>query len=90
MKRLIMVLAVALTACAGTPFKWDSARKIQPGMTTTEVSEIMGPPHTVSSSGDNLRYVWVYVNSFTGTRTLAVDFKDGKVLKAPPIPDSFQ
>jgi outer membrane protein assembly factor BamE (lipoprotein component of BamABCDE complex) len=90
MKKLIAILALSLTACAGTPFKWSQARQIQPGMSTTEVTQLVGAPNSVKSQGDVLTYVWVYVSSFSGTRTLRVDFRDGKAISAPPIPPEFQ
>lgn len=79
-----------LTACAGTPFEWNSARQIQTGMTTEEVTKLVGTPNNVSAQGDTVRYVWVYVSSFSGSRTLAIDFKDNKVIQAPPIPAQFK
>lgn len=83
--------AIFLAACAGTAFEWDQARKIKEGMTASEVTALVGTPNNVRAQGDTTRYVWVYVNSFSGTRTLVVDFdKDGRVIKAPPIPDSFK
>ena len=92
MKTIIAALIAAyfLAACAGTPFKWDDARKIRAGMSTQEVTAIVGTPNAVKAQGEILRYVWVYVSSFEGTRTLVVDFKDGKAIKAPPIPDEFK
>ena len=94
MKKLLPILVLAasvIAGCAGTPFKWDDARRISPGMTTSEVTQLIGQPNTVKSTGDVLIYVWVYVNSLNGTtRTLRVDFKDGKAISAPPIPDSFR
>lgn len=91
MKKLITCAMVfLLAACAGTPFKWEDARKIKEGMSTQEVSALVGTPNSVHAQGDVLRYVWVYVNSFEGTRTLVVDFKDGKAIKAPPIPEEFK
>lgn len=86
-----LTLLAFLAACAGTAFKWDDARKIEEGMTTSQVTQIVGTPNTVSARGDTLRYVWVWVNGLSGqTRTLVVDFKDGKVIKAPPIPAEFK
>ena len=87
-----IVLCVLLAACAGTAFKWSDARRVQVGMSKQEVTSIVGAPNRVAAIGDdNTRYVWVWVNSFSGTRTLVIDFdKDGKVIKAPPIPDEFQ
>jgi len=91
MKQLIFAFVfAALAACAGTPFKWDDARKITEGMTTKEVTALVGAPNSVSSHGDSLIYVWVYVSSFSGSRTLTITFKDGKVTKAPPIPAEYQ
>lgn len=85
-----MAVAIALAGCAGTPFKWDQARKITAGMSIAEVTDLVGKPTLVKSQDGRLIYVWSYANSFTGTRTLRVDFKDGKVIAAPPIPDQFQ
>ena len=90
-KLAVTIIALTLAACAGTPFKWDSARQIKPGMTTQEVTALMGAPNNVSSAGGTVRYVWADVNLFTGnTKTLAVDFVDGRVQKLPPIPDEFK
>lgn len=89
--KLFTLILLFLTACAGTSFKWDDARKITPGMTTDEVTKLIGTPNTVTSRNGVLIYVWVYVNSLSGgSRTLRVDFKDNKVMAAPPIPDSFK
>lgn len=91
MNRLVLTIfsAVWISGCAGTPFEWNAARKIKDGMTTNEVTTLVGPPNNVRAQGDTIRYVWVYVDAFQGSRTLVVEFKDGKVIKAPPIPDSF-
>ena len=86
----IILTVLLLTACAGTAFKWSDARKITPGMTTQEVSQLIGQPTSVTSRDGVLIYVWVWVNTFSGTRSLRVDFKDNKAITAPPIPDSFQ
>jgi len=86
---LVLITALMLSGCAGTPFEWDAARKIKDGMTTNEVTTLVGPPNNVRAQGDTIRYVWVYVDAFQGSRTLVVDFKDNKVVQAPPIPDSF-
>lgn len=90
-KLVVMGATLALTACAGTQFKWDSARQIKPGMNTHEVTALMGNPNNVSSVGGTVRYVWADVNLLSGTtKTLAIDFVDGRVQKAPPIPDEFK
>lgn len=87
------LLIAWLSGCAGTPFKWNDARSIQPGMTKTEVTEKLGAPNRISTTASGgTRYIWVWVNTMSGTsRTLLIDFdKAGKVVKAPPIPDEFQ
>lgn len=92
MRKLAVIgTTLALAACAGTQFKWDSARQIKLGMTTQEVTALMGAPNNVSAVGDTVRYVWADVNLMRGTtKTLAIDFVDGRVQKAPPIPDEFK
>lgn len=93
-KRLIYMLSVlALCAgCAGTAFKWADARRIEAGMSKADVTAMVGAPNRVATiPNDGTRYVWVWVNTLSGsTRTLVVDFdKSGRVIKAPPIPDEF-
>ncbi len=87
--RTAMVITLA-AGCAGTPFKWDAARQITPGMTTAEVTRLMGTPTSVLASNELLTYVWVYVSPFSGSRTVRVTFRDGKATAAPPIPPEFQ
>jgi outer membrane protein assembly factor BamE (lipoprotein component of BamABCDE complex) len=91
MKLLVAaVVILCITACVGAPFKWDDARKLREGMTIPEVTALIGSPTAVNATGDVLRYVWVEVNGFTGsTKTLSVDFRDGRLAKVPPIPPSF-
>jgi SmpA / OmlA family len=91
MKRLLVLGAAALlAACAGTSFDWSQARQIQPGMTEAEVTKVMGKPYSVTSSAKGLIWVWAYTGSFSGTRTMSVVFRDGKVVSAPVIPESFK
>lgn len=79
-----------LAACAGTPFKWDAARQIQTGMSEQEVAAIMGAPYLVRSAGTDITWVWSYADAFSGSRTVAVTFQNGRVTAPPPIPTSFQ
>lgn len=92
--RLISLLLVTLVlgGCVhGTQFNWDQARQIRSGMTTAQVSEIMGKPYLVKSGNGMVRYVWTAVDGLTfETKTLAVDFVDGKVVNPPPIPTEFK
>ncbi len=91
MKRLAAtLLAILLTACAGTPFEWDNARQIKTGMTEQEVTALLGQPYMVKSQGQTLTWVWSYADTFSGARSVAIVFKDGKVTEPPPIPASFK
>lgn len=85
--------AILVAACAGTPFKWADARKVETGMTKQQVTGMLGAPTSVSTiANDGTRYVWVWVNGLTAAnRSLVIDFDSrGRVIKAPPIPDEFQ
>lgn len=84
------VLIVALlVACAGTPFKWADARQIEAGMTPAQVTQLIGPPYSVTAAGDKVIYTWSYVGVFGSSEALSVVFKNGKVVAPPPIPASF-
>lgn len=89
-----VVLALALSACAtaGSKIDWNNARQVKAGMTQQEVSTLLGKPYSVTATGDGTqRWVWVYVNGFSGAhQSAALSFKDGKVVKAFEIPDTFR
>lgn len=91
MKRVMqtILLAVALTACAGTPVDWNEARNLKVGMTTQEVEAKLGSPYMVTSMPDgSLTYIWSYANMMTGrSGALKLPFKDGKLVSSPVIPD---
>lgn len=89
---LVFLFAFAFAAVADAKkFRWDAARKIQTGMTIEEVTGLVGKPNTVVASADKIRYVWVYVSPWTfSSRSLVIDFKDGKVIQAPTIPADFK
>lgn len=87
---IIAALALILSACAGTAFKWDSARQIKAGMNEQEVTAIMGPPYLVKSQKDGITWVWSYADAFSGSKVVSVVFNDGKVVEPPPIPSSFK
>lgn len=89
-KYLAILLCAALIGCAGTAFKWSDARQLQAGMTTAEVTRIMGKPYSVTAAGEKLIYTWVEVSPFGGTKSLAIVFLDGKVAKAPQIPPEYR
>lgn len=87
----ILVFAAALSACAGTKFSYEQARRVQVGMSEQEVVSIMGKPYSVVSRPEGQVWVWSYANGMSG-RSRAVSFimKDGKVAQAPSIPESFR
>lgn len=88
-----VVAAIVLVGCAhGTPFKWDQAREIKPGMTKAEVTARLGKPYMTKSTTAGMRYVWTEVNGLTfASKSLAIDFNtEGQVIGAPPIPDEYQ
>lgn len=86
--------ALWLTGCATAgsgKINWDNARQVKDGMSKQEVTALMGQPYRVVARNDGTqRYVWVNVNLYSGTQSAALDFdKDGKVVKAFQIPDTF-
>ena len=88
---LISAFVVFAAGCAGTPFKWDNARKVHVGMTKEEVTKIMGKPYSVSSTSDGTeKWVWVFATGWGSSRSFRVDFKDDIVIEVPKIPDSFK
>lgn len=89
-KALSITLLFLLTACAGTNFNWDNARKIKQGMTEQELVALMGKPYMVKSANGELTYIWSHANMLDGkVRTVSTVLIDGKVKEAPQIPDSF-
>ncbi len=90
----LLFFAMLIQGCAGSAYKWDQARQIREGMSHQELAAIMGSPYQVRVNEDGQQlWQWVYVDLYGlsgGTRTLNVAVKDGKVFKAPAIPDSFK
>ena len=92
-KYLFITLIFVIFGCAGTTFKWDQARLIKEGMSEKELSTTMGPPYQVKvdETGQQL-WQWVYADLYGisgGTRTFSVALRNGVVVKAPAIPESF-
>lgn len=92
MKRYALVLASALflSACAGTNFSFENARKVQVGMTESEVIGIMGKPFMVTTRGDKVIWVWSHANAFSGAKSVSFVFKDGVVDNVPNLPKTFE
>lgn len=95
MKKIAIALLTAgiLSGCmsVGTKIDWNNARQVKDGMTKEQVVKLMGQPHTVAARADgSQRFVWVYVSTFSGSQTAALDFDaEGRVKKAFTVPDSF-
>jgi outer membrane protein assembly factor BamE (lipoprotein component of BamABCDE complex) len=92
MKKIAILFSAAalLAACAGTSFNWDSARKVQPGMTQQQLTEIMGAPYMVTSRGKNQVWIYSYASTFGGAKSASFILTEGKVVETPAIPDSFK
>lgn len=92
MRKFVTLFACLLmAACAGTPFKWSDARKVQAGMTKKEVTAIMGQPFQVTTQGPGkTRYVWSYGNALGQAKALRIDFDGDRAVETPEIPDEFQ
>jgi hypothetical protein len=90
---LCVISVVASAGCWSAPkMTWKNARLIQAGMTTNEVTQLIGKPYSVIAvSETKQRRVWVSLEGFTyATKSLSIDFENGKVIAPPPIPDEFK
>lgn len=90
MKALFFAACLTLTACAGTPFSYDNARQVKPGMSEQQVQGLMGRPYSVVQRGGEQMWVWSYASAFGGARVLSFKMADHKVIEVPMIPDSFK
>ncbi|MGZ5056681.1 MAG: hypothetical protein ACXWAT_17295 [Methylobacter sp.] len=92
MKNKLIVAAVCLlfAGCAGSSFKFDSARKVEVGMTEGQLTNLMGSPYSVVSKGDHQIWIWSHANALTGkSQSVSFVMQDGKVISLPTIPKSF-
>lgn len=90
MKKIITIIAaLALAACAGTPFSFGQANKVKVGMTEDQLYEIMGNPYSVVSKSDSQMWIYTHATAFSGAKTVSFELKDGKVATVPTIPKSF-
>lgn len=82
-------LAFALlffSGCVGTPFRWATARKVQVGMTKTQVQEIMGKPFSRSVAAESEVWMWSYGTGLGSGGAFKIILKDGVVTEVPKIP----
>ncbi|QDG38614.1 hypothetical protein FJN14_09205 [Alteromonas mediterranea] len=88
---LVIFLALSITACAGSPFKFENARKVQAGMSQDELTNLLGKPYMVTTRGQDQIWVWSHANGMTGAaKSVSFVIRDGKVVSVPTIPDSFE
>lgn len=94
MKRSAITLVAALVllaGCAGTSFNWDQARQIRPGMTESELEQLMGRPYLVRSGPEGHTWVWSYASALTSdVKSVSVVLREGRVVSAPDVPKSFK
>ncbi|MHB0844759.1 outer membrane protein assembly factor BamE domain-containing protein [Stutzerimonas nitrititolerans] len=86
----LLLFCVLISGCAGTNFSYDQARRVQVGMTESEVVRIMGSPYSVTSRGNEQMWVWSHANGFGAARAVSFKFADGRVVEVPSIPESFK
>lgn len=87
---LAIALSLCLAACAGTKFSFDDARRVQVGMTETQLQQILGAPAAVVAKGDQVVWVWSYADAFTGAKSVSFVLKDGLVVSVPNLPATFK
>lgn len=77
----VVVMALLLTACIGSPFRWQDTDRIHDGMTEAEVIAILSSkPFSRSQVGNRTILMWNYV-PFSGTgRAVSYSFLDGRVV----------
>jgi outer membrane protein assembly factor BamE (lipoprotein component of BamABCDE complex) len=86
----ITSIVVLLSACSGPQLKWSDAGKIKSGMSTEEVTHIMGEPNVVASRDGKLFYTWASRGICKGSRAVTIEFKENKVTDAPAVPSTFK
>lgn len=59
---IVAATACLLSACmtAGHDFDWKDVQRVRPGMTTDEVTAILGPPLSATMTKDGMVYQWSY------------------------------
>lgn len=97
MKKLFIIFALSIFLCGcatvGDKIDWNNARQVRDGMDQQEVTKLLGKPYRVIANGDGTqKWVWVYANGWSGaSQSAALSFtKEGKVMKAFDLPDSFK
>lgn len=89
MKHIVIALLISLiwlAGCATPTNTWDTARRIQVGMTTAEMVSLLGQPDKVEQLEGVESWSWnLQGGGPDGGITVIV--QDGKALRVPTIPD---
>ena len=86
-----LLSAAFCAACAGSDFQWNQARQVRPGMTEEQVSAVMGPPTAMRTQTSGVTWTWAYLNPREGSaRAVSAEFRDGRVVYAPGVPEGFK
>jgi hypothetical protein len=88
---LLSIGTLLLASCAGTPFSWSEARQVRVGMTSEQVTRLMGHPYTVSSGqeGDE-QWAWSYGTGLGTGGYYKITLKNNHVTDVPNIPASLR
>lgn len=90
MKALILAACLTLAACAGTPFSYDNARQVKPGMSEDQVYQLMGNPYRVVSRNGEQMWVYSFATALGNAKAVSFKMAGGHITEVPTIPDSFK
>ena len=97
MKTSVVLLALALAACAGFPqdknrlmTDADVAQLIHPGVSRAEVRDLLGAPQRVESLPRLERQVWKYKAIGTWRKELFVQFSPDGIVRETELIDDPQ
>ena len=85
----LAIASLLFSGCVGTPFRWETARKVHVGMTKAEVLEVMGKPYVMSTAGETDIWQWTYGTGLGTGGNYRIVIKDGKVSEVPRIPEEL-
>lgn len=88
----ISVLAAAAgVGCTGSDFQWRQASQLRPGLTQDQVESLMGRPTDVRARDQGAVWTWTYLSPAGGeARSVSVVMRDGRVVDAPVVPQTFR
>lgn len=83
MKTTLLILALTFCGCAGTNWSTEDLNRVRPGMTKTQVAELMGAPYMTTRSGPTEKWIWSYASAFGGARACSIVFDHDTVSAVP-------